>query len=92
MPPHSPSPASRSRSPLTSAYYLIPLELAAIGLRRHQPQQAMAIYQSVLARVQSKADGFGAIDVAHVYLRLGVASPKRRRPAGLGCVARARAG
>jgi len=54
--------------------YLIPLELAAIGLRQHQPQKAISIYQSVLSNVQRRAEGFTALESSHVYLRLGVAT------------------
>jgi len=45
--------------------YLIPLELAAVSLRRHQPRKAISIYESVLANVQSKAGGFAALDTSN---------------------------
>jgi predicted Zn-dependent protease len=54
--------------------YLVPLELAAIGLRQHQPQKAISIYQSVLSNVQNRAAGYASLDSSHVYLRLGVAA------------------
>jgi len=54
--------------------YLIPLELAAIGLRQNQPRKAISIYQSVLTSVQNNAEGFTSLDTSRVYLRLGVAS------------------
>jgi len=54
--------------------YLIPLELAAVSLRQNQPQKAIAIYQSVLAKVEGKVDGYAALHSSHVYLRLGVAA------------------
>ncbi|HEY3442375.1 MAG TPA: hypothetical protein VGK29_16580 [Paludibaculum sp.] len=54
--------------------YLIPLELAAVALRQNQSQKAIAIYKSVLAKVQGKVNGYAALHSSHVYLRLGVAA------------------
>ena len=54
--------------------YLIPLELAAVALRQNQPQRAIAIYRTVLAKVQDKVSGYASLHSSHVYLRLGVAA------------------
>ena len=54
--------------------YLIPLELAAIALYQHQPQRALAIYQTVLTNIQNRRPGYTQLNSATIFLRLGVAS------------------